>query len=337
MSIISTKVIRTHTSDPWLNLAVEEYLLNHVKEGECILYLWQNKNTVVIGRNQNAWKECRTELLESEGGKLARRLSGGGAVYHDLGNLNFTFLVRKEDYDLERQLNVILTAVKSLGINAEISGRNDIIADGRKFSGNAFYFGRTAAYHHGTILVAADFEKMTKYLQVSRDKIRSKGVDSIRSRVVNLTELNPSVTVDMVADSLIRAFAEIYCYGPVISDGSGDTDAKAVEKLYEKYASWEWRYGHTPKFDITLETRFPWGGVEIGLTLENGRVVSSKVYSDAMDEAFIRTLADVISGCPFSYHNLAGRIRSYFDGGNSKEPAEDIAAWLETISGVNST
>lgn len=335
MSVNYTKVIRTQTFDPWWNLAVEEYLLNHVGKGECILYLWQNQNTVVIGRNQNAWRECRTELLESEGGKLARRLSGGGAVYHDDGNLNFTFLARREDYNLERQLEVILSAVKSLGINAEKSGRNDIIADGRKFSGNAFYFAGTSAYHHGTILVSSDFGKLSRYLQVSKEKIISKGVASVRSRVVNLSELSPSVTVDAVADALIKAFAGVYGCRPVISDGSEEIDTEAVNKLYGKYASWEWRYGQTPGFDITLETRFPWGGIEIGLNLKSGKVISSKVYSDAMDEAFIGKLPDVLAGCPFSFRNLADRIRDNFMSGSSREMAEDIAAWLEAKAGRN--
>ena len=257
MSVKHTKVIRTSVFDPWWNLAVEEYLLNHVRKGQCILYLWQNQNTVVIGRNQNAWRECRTELLESEGGKLARRLSGGGAVYHDEGNLNFTFLMRREDYNFERQLDVILSAVKSLGIHAEKSGRNDITADGRKFSGNAFYFTKSSAYHHGTILVSSDLGKLSRYLQVSKEKIAGKGVASVQSRVVNLTELNPSVTVDAAANSLVAAFSDIYGYQPVISEGSEDIDNEAVQKLRGKYASWEWRYGQTPRFDITMETRFP--------------------------------------------------------------------------------
>lgn len=335
MGINYTRVVRTHTFDPWLNLAVEEYLLNRVKEGECILYLWQNQNTVVIGRNQNAWRECRAELLESEGGKLARRLSGGGAVYHDDGNLNFTFLVRREDYDLQRQLEVILTAVRSLGIEAEKSGRNDIVADGRKFSGNAFYFGKTSAYHHGTILVSSDFEKLSRYLQVSSEKISGKGITSVRSRVVNLTEFNPSLTVDIVAESLIRAFGMVYGYRPVVSDGSEDVNPDAVEKLREKYASWEWRYGQTPRFDMTMETRFPWGGIEIGLNLEKGIVVSSKVYSDAMDEAFIRQLPDALAGCHFSFRNLADRIRNAFSSGSNKDLAEDIASWLEAKSEID--
>ena len=333
MGIKHTKVIRTRTFDPWWNLAVEEFLLNHLPEGQCILYLWQNQNTVVIGRNQNAWRECRTELLENEGGKLARRLSGGGAVYHDDGNLNFTFLMRKEDYDFGRQLEVILSAVKSLGIHAEKSGRNDITSDGRKFSGNAFYFTRTSAYHHGTILVSSDFTKLSRYLQVSKEKIVSKGIASVQSRVVNLTEINPSLTVDMATDALINAFARVYGCRPVISDGAKDIDTEAVQKLRDKYASWEWRYGQTPKFDITLETRFPWGGIEMGLNLENGRVVSSKVYSDAMDEAFISMLPAVLERCPFSFHNLADRIRTSFAAGSNRDIAEDIAAWLEEKSG----
>ena len=125
--------------DPYLNLATEQYLMETVEEDACILFLWQNQNTVVIGKNQNAWKECRTDLLREEGGFLARRLSGGGAVFHDLGNLNFTFLMPQAEYDLDRQFSVIAEAVSMLGLHAERSGRNDVLAEGRKFSGNAFY------------------------------------------------------------------------------------------------------------------------------------------------------------------------------------------------------
>ena len=168
--------IESDQVNPYKNLAVEEYLLLHCEPQECILYLWQNQNTVVIGRNQNAWKECKVESLEENGGHLARRLSGGGAVYHDLGNLNFTFLVSKENYSIDRQLEVIVKAVQKLGAKAEKSGRNDILIDGKKFSGNAFYRHGDHCYHHGTIMVAVDKERLGSYLTVSTAKLQSKGV-----------------------------------------------------------------------------------------------------------------------------------------------------------------
>lgn len=329
--ITKTRIVRTHTLDPWWNLAVEEYLLERVQSGECILYLWQNQNTIVIGKNQNPWKECRTELLEAEEGKLARRLSGGGAVFHDIGNLNFTFLVDKAEYNLEKQVRVILEAARSLGIEAEMTGRNDITAGGRKFSGNAFCFRKNSAYHHGTVLVEADMEKMMRYLQVSDEKIRSKGVDSVRSRVVNLSEFRPGLTIDETADALSAAFKAAYGGDMLVEEDLGSIDSDVIDELYKKYSSWEWRYGEAPKFDIDLDTRFPWGGVQIGLQLERGVVAKALVYSDALDEEFIGFMPEALEGCIFNSGKLAAAVRCIrTEAEDRKHMIEDIAAWLES-------
>ena len=181
--ISSLYIYKSSGLDPFGNLAREQVMLEHGPKDGVILYLWQNENTVVIGRNQNAFKECRVSLLEEEGGKLARRLSGGGAVFHDHGNLNFTFLLPQEDFDVRRQLEVICRACKAFGIPAEISGRNDLTAQGQKFSGNAFYKNGTRAYHHGTLLMNADMSKLGRYLSPPVAKLKAKGVDSVRSRV----------------------------------------------------------------------------------------------------------------------------------------------------------
>jgi len=327
-----TRIIRTGSLDPWWNLAVEEYLLERAAPAQCILYLWQNENTVVIGRNQNPWRECRTELLESEGGKLARRRSGGGAVYHDIGNLNFTFIAGKEVFDKERQFSVILDAVKNLGISVEKSGRNDITADGRKFSGNAFCIRNNSAYHHGTILVSCDIEKLTRYLQVSEEKIKSKGVKSVASRVVNLSELKPGLVIDDVAEALIASFRRIYGSDAAAEDcvRKEKESREALEELYCKYSSWKWRYGESPDFDVSMETRFSWGGVEICLRLENGIVRDAAVYSDAMDEEYIASLAGFLKGCRYSPEELAGRIGEAASGGSEtvQAMARDMAGWI---------
>ena len=293
--------------DPYRNLAIEQHLLESVLGGCCLLYLWRNERTVVIGRNQNAWAECRTALLSEEGGKLARRLSGGGAVYHDLQNLNFTFLMREEDYDLDRQLSVIQTACRMLGVETVRSGRNDLLADGRKFSGNAFYHHEGCAYHHGTLLVDTDGEAMKRYLSPSKAKLASKGVESVRSRVVNLNELNPAITVETLKAAMKTAFAEVYdlpVFAPPVLDET------RIGELIKHYASDTWLFGQKLPFTFRCEQRFPWGGVELQFKVDRGVITEARAYTDAMDAEIAPLLQKTIAGCPFSLSALKTRIET---------------------------
>jgi lipoate-protein ligase A len=331
-------VCRAPGTDPYENLALEQTLLERVGEEECILYLWQNARTVVIGRNQNPWKECRTTLLTEEGGRLARRLSGGGAVFHDLGNLNFTFLMREEDYDLSRQLRVIETACRSLGVPVERSGRNDLLADGRKFSGNAYYHHLGRAYHHGTLMVDVDMEMVQRYLSPSKAKLAAKGVDSVRSRVVNLRELVPELRIELLEDTLTESLQTVYAVGGGVLDapnlsvwdscGSSGTptptppadrldsvqmlrpDEFDLRELRAKYASDAWLYGPKLPFTISVEDRFPWGGVELQLKVNEGVIQAAKLYTDAMDETLAPRLEAALTGCPFRLSALRSRLES---------------------------
>ena len=286
----------TDSTNPYYNLALEEYLLSQVPRNGVILYLWQNAHTVVIGRNQNPWTECRTALLEQDSGFLARRLSGGGAVYHDLGNLNFTFLCSEENYDLKKQLSVIQKAVSYCGISAEFSGRNDLLAEGRKFSGNAFYHSKEKAYHHGTLLVDTDTERLTKYLSPPKAKLESKGIASVRSRVVNLRELSPALTCEAMKSYMIQAFSEVYSGSPAPFPL---LDEDAVCKLKSRYESQDWLYGKPFPFSCTLDGHFPFGSLQLQLSVEQGIITGLHCYTDAMDSELPQKLADLWIGYPF--------------------------------------
>jgi lipoate-protein ligase A len=323
------RLIVTENQNPWHNLALEEQLFDTQREG-VTLYLWQNQNTVVIGRNQNAWKECRLFELERDEGRLARRTSGGGAVFHDLGNLNFTFLTTRENYDQKRQLSVVTEAAKSLGIDARFTGRNDILAfsktggaseTGAKFSGNAFRFSNTTGLHHGTLLVHVDMGKLGKYLAPSEDKLKAKGVDSVRARVCNLVDFVPSLTIDDVKCAVIHAFEREYGAADILLESELDT--ASIECLTNKHASREWRLGATPAFDIELYTRFSWGGLELNISFSHGKITEVRAFSDAMDEAFILRIPETLTGCAFESAAMAEKLRSL----NSPE-AEDAANWI---------
>ena len=290
--------LRAPGTDPYFNLALEEALLGSLREGEVVLYLWQNRHTVVIGRNQNCWKECRVALLEEEGGRLARRLSGGGAVYHDLGNLNFTFLAPRRDYSVERQTEVILRAVRRCGVQAEKSGRNDLTCQGRKFSGNAYYETASACYHHGTLLVDTDPEKIGRYLSVSREKLRAKSVDSVRSRVSNLRDWSPSLTVGTMEEALLEAFGQEYGLAPAQWE-KGRIRPGELEALRDKYAGDGWKYSPRLPFSYQLEKKFEWGEVQLHLKVQGGKLVRCLLFSDGLDPFWLETCARGLEGCEF--------------------------------------
>lgn len=291
--------------NPYTNLATEKYLLDGVGNDEIILYLWQNQNTVVIGKNQNALTECKCALLEEDGGHLARRLSGGGSVFHDLGNLNFTFLCSTENYNLSKQMQVIKEACALGGISAEISGRNDILANGRKFSGNAFYNSKGKSYHHGTILINADKEKLQKYLTPPKAKLQSKGVKSVKSRVINLSEINSTLTVDMMKGYMVSAFEKIY---GLSSSPFVFADTSEIATLAEKYSQWEYLYAPTIPFTFSCEGNFPWGNIELQLDIKSGIIQSVEVYTDAMDHTLPDLLKNALRDCIFRMEDVEKAI-----------------------------
>lgn len=294
---------------PYRNLAVEEYLTRSASCGEITLFLWQNKKTVVIGRNQNSFKECNIEALEADGGYIVRRLSGGGAVFHDLGNLNFTFCVRKSDYDVVKQTEVILVAVKKMGINAERTGRNDLTVQGRKFSGHAFWQTGDCCYHHGTILLKTDSSSMTKYLKPDKEKLRSKGVDSVSSRVCNLTEFSPNLTVHKMKEALWEAFEEVYGLHVNLIDNAQlpDDILKASTACFE---SKEWIYGKNHTFDHEFGERFSWGDVHIGLCVTGNIIREADISSDAMNQYAIQVIANSLTGCEYKRSEMIAAVES---------------------------
>ena len=298
---------RATGTDPHENLALEQYLLEHVEPESCILYLWQNRHTVVLGRNQNAWQECRCAQLEADGGFLARRLSGGGAVFHDLGNLNFTFLVPTQDYDLERQLSVVAQACLGLGLSVERSGRNDVLCQGRKFSGNAFYSHQGKSYHHGTLLVDVDLEAMARYLSPSPAKLQAKGVASVRSRVVNLKQLCPQLTVEEMGRQMELAFGQVYGLPVEIMDPR-QLDAQAIQALTEHNRSWSWLYGRKLPFTLQCAQKFDWGELTVQLKADEGVIQEAAVYSDAMDWTLAPQLEAALTGCPLERQALEHRL-----------------------------
>jgi len=319
--------IQTYTWNPWQNLAVEKYLAGRIKKGDIMLYLWQNERTVVIGRNQNAIRECRAQLLEEEGGCLARRTTGGGAVYHDLGNLCFTFLASPEVYNLEKQLHVIQVACSRFGVETHFSGRNDIITeDGFKFSGNAFSKTSQCQIQHGTLMVNVDVTKLGRYLTPSKEKMKAKGVKSVQSRVCNLKDLNPEVTTDAMRQALKESFEEVY--GSFTELDTALLDNQEVKETYELYSSWEWKFGKSPECETSYSRRFDWGELELHLKLHAMHISEIRVYSDALDVDLPGRLEQLLLGKRYDMADVDPDRDGAECTDDQKNKIKEVVDWL---------
>ncbi|CDH25903.1 lipoate--protein ligase A [Xenorhabdus bovienii] len=288
--------------DPWFNLAVEECIFRQMSPDQRVLFLWRNANAVVVGRAQNPWKECNTRRMEQDGIKLARRSSGGGAVFHDLGNTCFTFMAGKPEYNKTVSTQIILEGLKKSGIHAMVSGRNDLVLSSpegeRKISGSAYRETKDRGFHHGTLLINADLNRLADYLNPDPKKLQAKGITSVRSRVTNLSELLPDITHEKVCGGIIEAFFEYFgevAKSELISP-QALPDLPGFTDVFAKQSSWEWNFGQAPAFSHTLDTRFCWGGIELHVDIEHGTIGRCQIFTDSLEPAPFELLAEKLVG-----------------------------------------
>lgn len=289
-----------NSTDPFFNLALEEYFVKHKDLKEDLLILWQNEPTIVVGKHQNTYEELNLDYVAKNDIKVVRRMSGGGAVYHDLGNLNYTVI--KNDGQLYRNdfsffaLPVISCLVK-LGIEATFDGRNDILIHGKKFSGNAQYFHKNKVLHHGTLLFSSDLTVLSQALQVKMKKFASKGIKSVKSRVTNISDyLSEPIAISEFRKSLTTSmFGENE--NSIQNYKLSEEDISSIMEIRNrKYSTWEWNFGHSPKMSYSKEIRFDAGTVSLAMDIKEGSIDSCKFYGDFFEVNPIEDLEKLFTG-----------------------------------------
>ena len=256
-------IAESQSLDVCRNLAIEEYLLDHVVDHGPALFLWRSECAVVIGKNQNPWRECQLDRMRADGVPLARRISGGGTVYHDRGNLNYCVIVNRTAYRKEQAYDMVLGALRTFGIHAEVIGKSSLGVNGRKFSGNAFCFRKGRALHHGTLLLDTDLDRLNRYLGPTLDGIETRAVTSVPAEVMNL-----GLGVEEAIRALERSFCSLYGNGELNRWPEAHLDQEVIEPLFARQVSDEWRYGATPRFSVKQEGSL--------LQVEHGEVVRAE-------------------------------------------------------------
>ncbi|PJE55862.1 lipoate--protein ligase [Marinomonas sp. BSi20584] len=332
---MASRILLSHSNNPHFNLAVEDCIFRSMSADQRVLFLWRNADTVVIGRSQNPWKECNINKMEQDKIHLARRQSGGGAVFHDLGNTNFTFMAGKPEYNKEVSTDIVLQGLKKLGIEGYANGRNDLVVgegeEMRKFSGSAYKETKDRGFHHGTLLLHADLSRLANYLNPDLKKLQSKGIPSVRSRVSNLNSLYQTIDHQLVCDAIVEAFCEYFGEVPVIEEISPETlpDLPGFVEKFAQQQSWDWNFGKSPQFTHTLDERFKWGGVEIHLDLSNAQITAAQTFTDSLFPDPIELLAEKLVGVTYRPDAIAACIDSVIENfPDHKNDLEEMKAWL---------
>lgn len=324
---MSARIYQSRRTDVHWHLAAEEVILGELGAGDCALYLWRAADAVVIGKHQNPWRECRYRELAADGGRLARRISGGGAVFHDLGNLNFSFFLPKARYDKDALTGIVLAAVQGLGIAARVDDRHVLLVEGRKFSGNAFCFRRNKVLHHGTVLVDADLDKLQRYLRPTEDIPETRGILSVPATVGNLAEQRPGLTVDEVAAAIAASFRT--ALAPDVETAPEDAlDADAMAELQATHASWDWLFGQTPRFEVLWESGADDQAPGLRLTVKNGRIEGVEVAAASGLPA--AAVEKALTDCTFQSLEMSRALRQAAPASGEQTALEQLADRIES-------
>ena len=308
------RFLKNPRTNPYMNLALDEYAMKHIDVGEDYFYLWRNDPSVIIGKNQNAAEEVNQEFIDRRNINVARRVSGGGAVYHDLGNINFTFIINVDDpgkVNFKKYTQPIIDALAAMGVKSEASGRNDILIDGKKISGVAQRMSGNRLMHHGTLIYDVNIEDMVEALNVDPDKIISKGVKSVRSRVTTIKEHLPE------GSTLENFWDELHYH---LSNKNQDEEIfltqedldKITHEAETKFSTWDWVYGYSPEFNLKNSKRFGGGRIEVLMDVKEGKIQSIRFMGDYLGLNDVQEVEDKLVGVRFKTEDVAS-VLSEFD------------------------
>lgn len=307
------KLILNSNNDPTVNLALEEYCVRNINvENEMYMLFYINEPSIIIGKHQNTIEEINKQYVDENGIKVVRRISGGGAVYHDFGNLNFSFITKYSPeffHNFEKFTRPVVETLREMGVNAELGGRNDIAVSGRKISGNAQFTNLKSMFSHGTLLFNSNLEDVVQALNVKMDKIESKGIKSVRSRVANISEfLNESMTIhdfkERITNSIFKEYESLPLY--ILKDAEWEQ----VHNLSEsKYRKWEWNYGRSPEFNVQKVNRFDFGQIDARIFVKEGKIISIKFFGDFLGYGDSEDIEKKLTGILYKEDDVSNAIK----------------------------